>query len=128
MPFVKINKCLNCGIAHEWLFEGPTLREPRLIKKLTGQSGKEYMQSADDGDPDSLAALIYILHQRDKITVPFDEVDLDFADFDMVETDQEKAEREELEKEAKKVADAKWSAKNGPTRKVASPRKSAATE
>ena len=125
MPFVKIKNCLNCGIPHEWLFEGPTLKELRVIKVLTGQSGKEYMESADSGDPDSLAALLYILHLRDKISVPFDDIDLDFTDFDMVETEQEKKERELLEKEAKKEAD-KLAMKNGLTLKVASQRKSAA--
>lgn len=98
MPFVKIKKCLTCKIPHEWWFEGPTLKELRMIKKLTGMTGMDYATAADTGDPDAVSALIYILHKRDKIEVPWDDIDLDFNDFEMEETEAEIAEREELEK------------------------------
>lgn len=92
MPMITIKECLNCGINHEWLFEGATLKELRLIKKLTGMGQRAFAQAGDDGDPEALAALIYLLHKRDKITIPFDDVDLDFTKFDMKATeDEEKA-------------------------------------
>lgn len=98
MPFIKISKCLNCDIAHEWLFDAPTLKELRSIKKLTGMNGNDFMDASDSGDPEALAALIYILHVRDGIKIPFDDVDLDFATLDIQPTEDEK------EAEAKAVA------------------------
>ena len=97
MPFVTIKQCRNCGVSHEWEFDAPTLKELRTIKKLTGFAGLAFGEAISESDPEALAALLYILHERDKISVPFDDVDLDFNDFEMRETDAEVAEREALE-------------------------------
>lgn len=105
MPLIKVKKCLNCGIAHEWLFSGATLRELRMIKELTGMNGKAFATAGDDLEPEAIAALLYILHKRDKITLPFEDVDLDFGDFDMEPTDEELAEIDRLEKEMQKAAE-----------------------
>lgn len=111
MPVIKIQNCLNCEIAHEWLFEGATLRELRMIKKLTGMNAKEFAGAGDDLDPEALAALVYVLHMRDKIKIPFDDVDLNFNDFTMEPTEDELAEIEKLEKEMQAAADAEQSPK-----------------
>jgi hypothetical protein len=97
MPYININKCANCGIKHQWLFDAPTLKELRDIKKLTGMGGNAFTQASEDGDPEALAALIYVLHKRDKITLPFDDVDLDFNELEIEPTEEEKA---AVEKEA----------------------------
>lgn len=89
MPFIKVKKCLNCGVSHEWLFEGMTLKELRDIKRLTGMRTKDFAMAGDEGDPEALAALVYILHKREKIVMPFDDVDLDFNDFEMEPTEEE---------------------------------------
>jgi hypothetical protein len=96
MPLVTIKDCLNCNTDHEWLFEGLSLKELRMIKKLTGMSQRAFAEAGDEGDPDALAALIYVLHVRDRIKVPFDEVDLDFSKFTMEPTEQELKEAEEM--------------------------------
>jgi hypothetical protein len=105
MPVIKIDKCLNCGVKHEWLFSGMTLRELRELKKLTGMTANQFATAGDDGDPEALAALVWILHKRDKITVGFDDVDLDFNDFSMEPTEQEKKEIEELEQRMQRAAE-----------------------
>jgi hypothetical protein len=102
---IKVKKCLNCGIAHEWDFEAPRLKEMRLIKKMTGLTGEAFGNSMVESDPDAITALIYILHLRDKIKVPFDDIDLDLNDFDMEETEAERKEREALEAAAKGKAE-----------------------
>ena len=89
MPLVTIRECLNCDIDHEWLFESMTLKELRLIKKLPGMGQKAFAEAGDEGDPEALAALIYVLHKRDKIVIPFEDVDLDFTKFKMEPTEQE---------------------------------------
>lgn len=89
MPIVKINKCLNCGVSHEWIFDGMTLRELRVIKKVCGMGQIEFEQAGDTGDPEALAALLYVLHTRSKININFDDIDLDFHDFSMDLTEQE---------------------------------------
>ena len=94
MPLVNITDCVNCHIDHEWLFESMTLRELRMIKKLTGMGQRAFAEAGDEGDPEALAALIYVLHKRDKITIPFDDVDLDFTKFSMEPTEQEIKEAE----------------------------------
>jgi hypothetical protein len=121
MPIVTIKKCLNCDIAHEWLFDGITLKEQRLIKALIGMNGKEFAAAGDDLDPDALTALLYILHKRDKITVPFEDIDLNFNDFTMEPTDEERAQIEKLEAEMKAKADEAQAPKigSGPTLKAA---------
>lgn len=76
-----------------------------MIKALTGMSAEQFARAGDDGDPDALAALICILHKRDKINIALDDVDVDFEDFDMEVTAEEKAAIEELEKEMQRRAD-----------------------
>ena len=129
MPRIVVQDCLNCNADHEWLFSSPTLKELRTIKALTGWSGQDYAEHSEVSDPDALAALLYILHQRDKIKLNWEDVDLDFEKFDMIETDEEKAEREKLEKEAEaagKAAHVKpdppkgGSSKSGQQKKAAS--------
>lgn len=90
MPLITVNNCLNCGIKHEWLFSGATLKELRVIKKITGMGQAAFAAAGDEGDPEALAALLYILHNRDKIKVPFDDIDLDFEQFSMEPTEDEK--------------------------------------
>ena len=97
MPLITIENCENCHIDHEWVFDGAKLSELRLIKKLTGMSQRAFAEAGDEGDPEALAALIYILHLRDKLKVPFEKIDLDFKHFKMEPTEQELAEMKELE-------------------------------
>jgi len=113
MPLVTIKDCLNCDIDHEWLFESMTLRELRVIKKLTGMGQKAFAEAGDEGDPEALAALIYILHKRDKINVPFADVDLDFTKFTMEPTEQELKELAIAEEDLEDSGDPKES-ENGP--------------
>ena|ERR1700744_1944704 len=101
MPIVKINKCLNCGVSHEWLFEGMTLKELRTVKKICGMGQTEFEKAGDEGDPEALAALLYVLHGRDKIKIDFDEIDLDFNDFKMDLTPQEQETLDAVEAQAK---------------------------
>jgi len=100
MPIIRIKDCLNCGVPHEWLFTGARLKELRMIKALTGLSAAEFAAAGDTGDPDALAALICILHKRDKINIALDDVDVDFDDFEMIETEEEKAAIAAAEREA----------------------------
>lgn len=100
MPLVTIRDCLNCDIDHQWLFESMTLKELRVIKKLTGMGQKAFAEAGDEGDPEALAALIYVLHKRDKISIPFDDVDLDFTKFTMEATEQELKELAAVEEDA----------------------------
>src|ERR1700756_3814641 len=91
MPVMKINNCLNCGIAHEWVFDGLNLKELREVKKLTGLTTKGFAEAGDEGDPEAIAALIYVMHKLSKINIPFDDVNLDFTDFSMEPTEDELA-------------------------------------
>lgn len=109
MPVITIKQCLNCStvnnpVSHQWLFEGMRLKELRAIKTLTGLSSMAFAEASEEGDPEALAAMLYILHKRDKITVDFEEIDLDLNDFDMKETEQEKKDRLKAEAEEKRKA------------------------
>jgi dihydroxyacid dehydratase/phosphogluconate dehydratase len=100
MAIIKVKDCLNCHIPHEWDFEGFTLKEMRTVKKLTGMSGKAYGDAASEMDPEAIAVMVYVLHTRDKIKIPFNDIDLDFSDFEMEETEEETKAREAAEAEA----------------------------
>ena len=97
MPFIKVSKCKNCGISHEWFFDGMDLQELRMIKRLTGMRAAEFGQAADEMDPDALAAMFFILHKRDGIVVPFDDINVDFSSLDIEPTEDELREEKELE-------------------------------
>lgn len=101
MPLITIKDCENCHIDHEWLFDGVKLSELRMIKKLTGMSQRQFAEAGDEGDPEALAALIYILHIRDRVKVPFEKIDVDFKNFTMEPTEQEQKEIDELLEQAK---------------------------
>lgn len=108
MPIINIKECLNCSgkdnpVDHSWVFDGISLKELRLIKKVTGMSQVEFAKAGDEGDPDALAALLFIMHLRDKIRLPFEDVDLDFSKFEMVMTEQEQREYD-LAEAAEKAA------------------------
>lgn len=126
MPFIRVKKCMNCGISHEWLFDGMTLQELRIVKRLTGMRAGEFSEAADEMDPDAIAAMIYILHHRDKISVDYEAVDLDFKDFETEFTEAELKEIEELEARMGKAAEdaqapkVTLTAPSGPTKKAAS--------
>jgi hypothetical protein len=73
----------------------------------------EFAAAGDEGDPEALAALLWVLHARDKIKVPFDDIDLDFKDFDMSLTEQEQKDLDRMEAEAK-LAESQGSIPKGP--------------
>lgn len=99
MPVITIEKCLTCGVSHKWVFESMRLKELRDVKKLTGMTVKEFAEKSDDADPDAITALVWVLHKRDKISVQFDDIDLDFSDFSMEPTEEEQRQIDELEKQ-----------------------------
>lgn len=125
MPLIKITDCENCHIDHEWIFDAPKLSELRMIKTLTGLSQKAFAEAGDEGDPDALAALIYVLHMRDKIKIPFDKIELDFRNFSMEPTEQEQKEIDALlAAESDEDPKEEMKPESGPTKKAASKRKS----
>lgn len=113
MAIVKINNCTNCKIAHEWMFDSPTLKELRMIKKLTGFNGVDFAEAAEQSDPEALASLLYVLHKRSGITIPYDDIDLDFSDFDMIETEDERKAREAMEAQEKSLKGKGPATRNG---------------
>lgn len=114
MPIVKISKCRNCDIPHEWLFESFTLKELRIMKKLTRLTQKTWAEAGAEEDPEAVAILLYLLHERDHIKIPFDDVDLDFADYEMIPTDEEQKRMDEAE-EAKAGPKDENKSESGPT-------------
>lgn len=105
MPQITINDCKTCHIKHEWYFGGAGLQELRHVKRMTGMTGLEFQNAFQTMDPDALAALMVLLHKRDKIKVSIDDVDVDFDDFDLENTAEEQEEIEKLEAEMKARAD-----------------------
>ena len=107
MPIINITRCVNCSgenspVAHEFIFEGLSLRELRDIKKITGMGQAAFAKAGDDGDPEALAALLWIMHKRYKILIPFDDIDLDFNDFEMVLTAEEQEDYDKAQAELEK--------------------------
>ncbi|HYS43631.1 MAG TPA: hypothetical protein VEM32_06585 [Geobacteraceae bacterium] len=76
-----------------------------MVKRLTGMNGLDFSNAFKVMDPDALAALMVILHARDKIKVSIDDVNIDFDDFGMEITPEEQDQVDRLEKEMKEAAD-----------------------
>lgn len=106
--FITITKCLvpECkGTSHKWEFERPTLREIQRIETATGLDLDQWAEGLNEalGTFTSVGikatlALVDILHRRDGIKVPFEDIDLDPALIDIsFEGDDDQAEGEDQE-------------------------------
>ena len=105
MPFIKIKNCKNCSIAHDWFFDSLDLQELRTVKKLVGLRATAFGEAMDEMDPDAIAALLFVLHKRNGIVVPFDDINLDFRDLDIETTEEEEREVADLEKRMQEAAE-----------------------
>jgi hypothetical protein len=105
MPNITINDCLTCHVQHKWFFGGADLKELRTVKRMVGMNGVDFANAFKVMDPEALAALMVILHTRDKIKVSIDDVNIDFDDFDMEMTADEREQVKQLEAEMKAAAD-----------------------
>lgn len=91
--FITISKCLvpACnGASHRWEFERPTLREIQRIETATGldldawgEGLNEALSTFTSVGIKATLALVDILHRRDGVVVPFDEIDIDPGDIDV---------------------------------------------
>lgn len=79
----------DCGGAdHKWEIERPTLREFRFIQETVGLDPDNFENALNEGGTiqsiDAVLVLLTILHRRDGIRVPFDDVDADLAHLEFV--------------------------------------------
>lgn len=89
---ITIGKCLvpECaGASHKWEFETPTLRELQRMEKTAGISIDQFAGGLDDALDtgitsaaiNAVLALVDILHRRNGVRVPFEDIDVDPGDF-----------------------------------------------
>lgn len=89
---ITLNNCSTpeCeGASHRWEFERPTLREIQRIETTTGLDAEQFfagMDSAGEGGITSVGikailALVDVLHRRDGVRAPFEDIDVDIVDF-----------------------------------------------
>ncbi|MEV4000994.1 hypothetical protein [Actinomadura sp. NPDC049753] len=89
---ITIQKCLvpQCeGAAHKWEFETPTLREFQRMEKIAGISVDQFAGGLDDALDtgitsaaiDAVLAMVDMLHRREGVKVPFEDIDIDPTDF-----------------------------------------------
>lgn len=88
---VELKDCLVpvCeGATHRWEFERPTLRELKRIQETIGMDPDEFETAMNDGLSsqaiDAILVLVDILHRRNKVVVPFDEIDADIQNLDFI--------------------------------------------
>jgi len=104
---ITIQKCLvpQCdGASHRWEFERPTLREIERMEDAAGIDIDQFATGLTDVLSPGVSrlaikatlALADILHRRDGVRVPYEDIDIDIGDFDIAvdETDVEPAEPE----------------------------------
>lgn len=91
---ITINRCLvpECdGASHKWEFEAPTLREIQRMEQVSGISIDQFAGGLDDAldagitsaGINAVLALVDMLHRRDGVRVPFEEIDVSPTDFQM---------------------------------------------
>ncbi|MYR84088.1 hypothetical protein GTY41_03795 [Streptomyces sp. SID685] len=80
------------GVEYEWDGDRLLVAEARELKVHTGFTPGRWLAAVDEGDPDALAALIYLAKKRAGETLRFSDLDtLDYADFDLEVADPEGA-------------------------------------
>lgn len=107
---ITLSDCLvpACeGGDHKWEFERPTIRELKRIETATGMDVETFFQGLGDVETtgvtskalDAILALVDVLHRRDGLRVPFEDIDVDFPSFGIEfqpgETDDDEPEDEE---------------------------------
>lgn len=111
---ITIEKCLvpQCeGAAHRWEFERPTLREIERMEDVAGIDIDQFATGLTDVLQPGVSrlaikatlALADILHRRDGIRVPYEDIDIDIGDFDIHvdETDVEEGVQADADGEGK---------------------------
>lgn len=89
---ITLSNCLvpACeGGDHKWEFERPTIRELKRIETATGMDVETFFQGLGDVETtgvtskalDAILALVDVLHRRDGLRVPFEDIDVDFPSF-----------------------------------------------
>jgi hypothetical protein len=83
------------GDDYEFQEDTLTVAEARLIKKHTGMGLKSFVEGSKDGDPDSLAAVVFLAKRRAGEAVRWQDLDsLDLAKLEAIdETIAEEPER-----------------------------------
>jgi hypothetical protein len=116
---ITIQKCLvpQCeGAAHKWEFQRPTLRELERMEDVAGIDVDQFATGLTDVLSPGVSrlaikatlALADILHRRDGVRVPYEDIDIDIGDFDIAvdETDIEPDGQAEEDGEGKDPAPA----------------------
>ncbi|MFI0484890.1 hypothetical protein [Actinomadura sp. 9N215] len=87
---ITLKDCLvpECaGKEHRWEFERPTLRELERIEHTTGMDVGDFFQGLVDVEEKgvtglaikTLLAMVDVLHRREGIRPPFEDIDVDFV-------------------------------------------------
>lgn len=91
---ITIQRCLvpQCeGATHRWEFERPTLREIERMEDAAGIDIDQFATGLNDVLSPGVSrmaikatlALADILHRRDGVRVPYEDIDIDIGDFDI---------------------------------------------
>lgn len=102
---ITIEKCLvpQCeGKPHRWEFERPTLRELERMEDVAGIDVDQFATGLTDVLSPGVSrlaikatlALADILHRRDGVRVPYEDIDIDIGDFDITVDDNDVEEEE----------------------------------
>lgn len=101
-----VAECRTRGATeHKWEFERPTAREIQRMQKIAGMELDKWglaLQADGMGSEkiDAALVLVDILHRRDGIIVPFEDIDLDLFDLDFaVDPDPDEAAEDETGKD-----------------------------
>ena len=88
----KLNGPIGEGREIEFDQDSMTVKEARLLKKLTGMGLRQFGEGMRNGDIDALMGMVYLAMRRQGVVVPWRSLDdFNIGDLDVLPDDEEEA-------------------------------------
>lgn len=88
----KLNGPIGEGREIQFDQDTMTVKEARLLKKLTGMGLRSFGEGMRDGDVDALMGMVYLAMRRDGVAIPWRRLDdFNIGDLDVIADDEEEA-------------------------------------
>lgn len=90
----KLNGPIGEGREIEFDQDTMTVKEARLLKKITGMGLRQFGEGMRDGDIDALMGMVYLAMRRQGVVIPWRTLDdFNIGDLDVIADDEDEAKK-----------------------------------